>query len=104
MTGIEKQSMIDVNAKLARAVRFHQDGQLLKAGQIYQAILDRYPTHADTLHLAGLLAHQTGDDKGAVDLITKAIHLFQDNPLYHHNLGLVLEDLGKSDEALNCYR
>ncbi len=104
MDEIAKQQVLDVDAELAKAVRYHQEGLLPKAGKIYQEILDWCPNHADALHLAGLLAHQAGDDKNAVELIKKAIHIFPDSALYHNSLGLVFKALGEQDKAIASLR
>ena len=104
MDRIENQQAFNVDAKLAGAVRLHQDGRLLKAGRTYREILDRYPNHADTLHLAGLIAHQTGDDRAAVKLITKAVKIFQNCALYHNSLGMVFKALGEQDKAIASFR
>jgi len=104
MGKIENQKKIEVDANLAMALRFYQDGNWQKAGEIYQEILDRYPNHPDALHQAGMLAYETGDNQCAVEQIRKAIAIRPlDAALYHH-LGRVLEELGKFDEAVNCYR
>ncbi len=101
---MENQPVFELNGKLAIATGLHQQGHLLKAGQLYREILDQYPDHADTLHRAGLLAQQQGDHQHAVDLTTQAIHLVRDNPRYHHDLGLALLSLGKLEKASACYR
>ncbi len=101
---MDTQPVFEVSGKLDTAVRFHQQGDLLKAGRLYREILDQYPDHADTLHLAGLLAQQQGDNQRAVELIARAVHLAKDNPFYHHDLGLAFLALGNAEKASACYR
>ena len=48
-------------------------GRLQAAEAILRQILDKLPTHAEALHLMGVLAHQAGNAELAVELIGKAI-------------------------------
>jgi protein O-GlcNAc transferase len=62
------------------------------------------PDHADSLHLLGLLAHQSGRPSVAVELIRQAIQRNGRNPLYFSNLGTALRTARKLDEAVAAYR
>ena len=48
-------------------------GRLPPAEAILRQILDKLPTHAEALHLMGVLAYQAGKAELAVELIGKAI-------------------------------
>lgn len=87
--------MATVNELIQIAVGHHQNGQLQKAETVYRRILQDNPHHTDVLHLLGLLAHQRGNNVIAVELINKAIASNPDVPLFHSNLGLALNALGK---------
>jgi len=88
----------------ARALRYHQSGNLRQAEPLYRQILQADPTHADAHHLLGLVAHQTGHHEPAAALLRRAIALNPSAAVYHTNLGLVLEEQGQWDEAIACYR
>jgi Flp pilus assembly protein TadD len=80
------------------AVRHHQAGQLAEADRLYGAVLAAEPTHAHALHLRGALAHAAGRHQDAVDLIGRALAR-EEQPDFHHNIGLALSALGRRREA-----
>jgi len=88
----------------ARALRYHQSGNLRQAEPLYRHILQLDPSHADAHHLLGLIGYQTGHHEPAAALLRRAIALDPSAALYLTNLGLVLEKLGQRDEAVGCYR
>ena len=95
---------VDLGAQLSSAVRLHQGGELPKAKEIYEHILQVHPWHFDALHLLGLLAHQTGNHGAALALIDKAISIKSDNPMFFNHRGLVLHALGEQQRALDSYQ
>ena len=68
------------------AVQLHKQGQIDQAELIYRQILDENPSHADALHLLGVVAHQRGQFGRAVNLIQKAVSLAPDAGTYYCNL------------------
>jgi tetratricopeptide (TPR) repeat protein len=94
---------VDIHGMCAKAIQFHQRGDLAEAERIYRQILNLDPHHADSLHLLGVLAHQVGRDDVAVDLIGKAISADKRPAAYHSNLGTALQALGRLDEAAASY-
>jgi Flp pilus assembly protein TadD len=88
-----------------RLAREHQlAGRFADAEALYRAVLERWPNHADALHLMGLLAHQTGKHDRAVELIRQAIEARPLRAGYHHNLGIILRTLGRTEEATRSFR
>ena len=85
-------------------VRHHQDGRLGEAEARYEEVLKLQPSHPDGLHLLGLIAHQTGRDERAMELIGRAIAVNPDVALYHNNMGAALRALARNDEAADHYR
>lgn len=79
-------------------------GRLDEAERIYQDILRTEPDHADALHLLGLLAHQRGDDRRAIELISRAITVNPANSVFHGNLAEVYRALERYDEAIQAAR
>ena len=95
--------MATIPEALALAVRHHQAGQLSQAEQIYRQILGVDPSHADALHLLGVIASRFGKHIEAIDLIGHAIAVNPQAEAYHCNLGIALKDQGKLDEAVASY-
>ena len=86
------------------AINHHRGGRLSQAETCYQQILAQDPTHADALHLLGLVAYQQARYERARDCITKAIQRDATKPLYFYNLGLVHQKLNQLHEAERSYR
>lgn len=93
-----------VNRDLQAAIALHQAGKLTQAAAIYQRILQESPRHPDALHLLGLIAHASGRNEAALDLIGRAIGISGKQYGYHNNLGLVHKALNHLDEAAASYR
>lgn len=86
------------------AVAAHRRGDYATAEARYRAVLRGAPAHPDAMHFLGLLAHQTGHNDAALELLQQAIQLGPDSPLYRHNLAGVLQQLGRHAEAERRYR
>ena len=86
------------------AVRHHQAGRLVEAGQLFRMILMVERRHADSLYLLGLIAYEGGHHAIAVELIGQAIRIRKDNPFYYYNLGNALKAQGKIDDAVAGYK
>jgi Flp pilus assembly protein TadD len=82
-----------------RGLGAHQSGRLQEAEAAYRQVLASEPDHPDTLHLLGVLAHQTGHGEAAAELIGRAIGQARRRAEFHCNLGLVLNALGRPVEA-----
>ena len=88
-----------IHKLLNDAKHLHHEGRLAEAGKLYQTILKLEPQHADSLHMLGVMAHQTGRHEIAANLIKQAIEHSNSVPSYFNNLGNVLQALGKPNEA-----
>lgn len=84
---------------LDRAVEFQQSGQLTEAESIYRSILSDKPNHPIALHYLGLLAHQVGNAKVAIELIERSIVIMPDYVDAHCNLANVFVQVGQAKEA-----
>ncbi len=76
----------------------HQAGRLEEAEQGYLTILRAEPRHADALHLLGLIRSERGSLDEAESLIRQAVDI-RENAVFLCNLGNVLADQGKSQDA-----
>ena len=81
----------------------HQAGQLDAAERLYRASL-RADEIADARHLLGLLLHQQGRSKEAVEAIGKAIRLSPQAANFHLSYGAVLASLGHLAPAAAAFR
>src|SRR5438552_17138429 len=71
---------------------------------MYRRILALEPSHADSLHLLGLIASEAGQHETAAVLIARAIQVAGPLAPYCSNLGLVFSRMHKNDQAIACYR
>jgi protein O-GlcNAc transferase len=99
-----KKPSISIDQELAKALQYHQSGQLNKAEKIYKRIIEVNPNHSDALHLLGVIANQAGKNDIAVKLINKAIQCNPGNSNYYNNLGNALKDQNQLTEALSSFQ
>jgi tetratricopeptide (TPR) repeat protein len=74
--------------EFALAAGYALAGQLDQAEQVCHALLERRPTHADALHLLGVIALRRGDPDRASAYIERAIAENRNDPAYWDNLGV----------------
>lgn len=82
------------------AVALHQSGNLIDAEKRYREVLSLDPRHSDAIHYLGVIAHQTGKNSLAIDLIGAAIEINDKEASYYANLALALKAMQRFDEAL----
>src|SRR3989344_1478676 len=91
--------MFNVSRALNLAVKKHNDGDLNGAEFLYRRILEEYPNNADSWHLLGLVAYQTGRYEEAIKNIKKAISVNTNQALFYSNLGMAYDAVGREDDA-----
>jgi predicted TPR repeat methyltransferase len=84
------------------ALRHHEAGRLGQAQEIYREIIETDPNDADTLHLFGVTAHQSGNHALAIEYIERAIVINPVIALYYNNLGSAYRALKQLDSAGQC--
>lgn len=76
-----------IDEAMRMAAQLQSEGQLVRAEEIVNRILQLNPTHAHALHLLGLIAHQVGKTPLAIQLIEKAVSHDATVAMFHSNLG-----------------
>ena len=94
----------DPSDPLAFAISLHQQGQLAQARQAYGAILASDPGNAAAHHYLGLLEHQSGNPMAALPHLRTAAQSETAEPFYSVNLGNLLKDLQRPQEAEAAYQ
>lgn len=79
-------------------------GNLTRARSLYRRILNREPGNAEAWHQLGVVAAEAGDRAAAAALMGRAIQLGGPKPSWCSSLGRVLASLGRSREAVACFR
>ena len=88
-----------LDAAYQQAARLHAAGRLAEAEHAYRQILAAAPTHADTRHMLGVLALQTGHPADALAQIEAAIARDPRAPLFHANRANALLALARPEDA-----
>ena len=100
-----RQQALDPAARLlAQAIKHHRVGRLAEAERSYRAVLNLIPRHADASHLLGILYLLDGRPQLALPLIYDAMQAQPNNPVVLNNLGAAFRNVGRADDAANCFR
>lgn len=78
-------------------------GELEGAEAAYRAALRLVPEHPTALQLLGLAARRAGDLATAEDLMRRSLRTHPAQPHVWNNLGNLLDDTQRPDEALACF-
>ena len=92
-----------VDQAYTNAIALLQNGRVADAEAIFRDLLKIQPEHPELLHFLGLCRHRLGDRLSAEPLIKAAIRRNPQNAIFHFNLGILLQELNRLDEALTCY-
>src|ERR1700733_10743364 len=90
----------DIPGIFNAALRHHQAGRPVEAGQLFQAILAAEPEHAGSKYYLGLIAYQGGRYDQAVESLGQAILIEEGNSTYHYVLGKALRAQGRAADAI----
>ncbi|HOP05902.1 MAG TPA: tetratricopeptide repeat protein [candidate division Zixibacteria bacterium] len=93
----------DTKELLSEAVACHRNGNLDRARELYDHIIEQTPNCSDAWHLLGVTSLQSGDPQAAVGAIDQAIAINPDRPEFHVNLGTALQAVGQNDSAEAAY-
>jgi len=92
------------DAAFQQGERLHAAGRLNEAEQVYRQILAVEPRHADTNHMLGVLALQSGHPAAALDLFDAAIAVKPLMSSYHVHRAHALLALGRPADAVAACR
>lgn len=90
-------------AMLESAIRLHAAGRLDEAEPLYREVLAANPVQPDALNLLGMVAYQRGKAAEGLPLIERAIRSLPGESSYRNNHGLVLDALGRYQDAIASY-
>ncbi|MCB1907244.1 MAG: tetratricopeptide repeat protein [Rhodocyclaceae bacterium] len=99
-----REVVLELPEAIQLAMRLHRERQFEAARELYRQLLQVAPGHPDLLHFHGIFLCQTGALDDGVASIRKAIAQVPDFVDYHVNLGNVLLEARRIDEAEECYR
>jgi protein O-GlcNAc transferase len=94
----------DPSAVFERAFGLHRDGKLAQALAAYEALLKRWPGHADALHYSGVLLYQTGHIDAAAANIERSLKIAPNTADAWCNLALLYQAQGGLDKAIAALR
>ena len=77
---------------------------LVRAQLLFEDVLELDPGHADALHFMGLTAHRIRDLGFAMEYFERSIEARPDDAVFHNNLGSILVQAGRTDEAAVFFR
>lgn len=86
------------------ALRLHHAGRLEEAERAYREVLALQPNQYHALHFLGVLKAQQSDLRASVDLITRSLALFANNPLAEFHLAEAYRKRDENREAAKHYR
>lgn len=95
--------LTEPQAIFGEAVARHQKGELVAAREAYLEVIASCPDHADALHLCGMTHYQLDQAREAEPFVRAAITLRPGNRDYRSNLGLILKEIGNSQEAIESF-
>lgn len=94
----------DVRSLIDDGLKHHNAGRLREALALYNEAVHRAPDNAVALQLLGVATAQSGDPGRGEALLRRAIALNPDPPQFHNNLGKVLGEQGRWEEAVVHHR
>jgi len=96
-------SPLDLQQLFENGLSFHRNGELVKAKEIYQLVLQNDPNNSDALRLLAIIEHECKNFNVAVDLLDKAITINSGNHYSYCDIANSLFELGNLSEALINY-
>jgi predicted O-linked N-acetylglucosamine transferase (SPINDLY family)/glycosyltransferase involved in cell wall biosynthesis len=86
------------------AQRAHQGGDLVRAAELYQQVLQSNARHADAHHMLAIVFSQQGQHDRAIPSFQQAVALAPGNPAFQNNLGEAYRRADQPDQAIVSFR
>ncbi len=94
----------DLTTIYARAIEWHQSGELTKAIGAYKKILLCHSDADLVLYNLGLALYDDKQYMAAVESFTRAVEFNHNDPDYWFNLALAYKQMGNCNSAIGCYK
>jgi tetratricopeptide (TPR) repeat protein len=86
--------------KIHEAIALHEKGNFAQAELLYKEVLKLEPKNTDALHLLGLIAYQCGSHVDALNLISQAIELNPNDPIYLSDMARAVRSMNEAGNSL----
>ena len=83
----------------SEAFKYHQEGNLKEAKNIYEQILEHKPKHFDALQLLGILYGQINEKDKAIKLLELALQIKPDDAATLNNYGVILTEVNRTNDS-----
>ena len=83
----------------SEAFKYHQEGNLKEAKNIYEQILKHKPNHFDALQLLGILYGQINEKDKAIKLLELALQIKPDDAATLNNYGVILTEVNRTNDS-----
>jgi tetratricopeptide (TPR) repeat protein len=87
-----------------KAIKFHQEGKLQKAEELYLTLTKMVPNHPVILSAFSTVLMQQNKSDLAISYAQKSLDINPQQPELIFNLGIEYQKLAKLDLALECYK
>jgi len=94
---------MDADSRLNQARGLYGAGDFAQAAAVCEGLIARQPDHSAALYMLGMIAYQQDDPSKALLYIDRAIGGDPEKANMQSNRGLILQALGRWDEALQNY-
>ena len=95
--------MQSLNDKLIEAINFQNQGNAADAVRVFNDVLAHDPHNAAALYSLALIAHQHGDNVGALAMIERGVAAAPAYAPMHFVYGAILQASGRKEDALAAY-
>jgi protein O-GlcNAc transferase len=93
-----------IEVMMAEARALFDAGDFGRAQLLCEDALEIDPGQADALQLLGLMGHSMRDLGSAIDYFTRSIEARPNDAVFHNNLGSMLVQSGRTEEAAELFR
>ncbi len=94
---------VTLDQALELAQGHHQIGNLMIADRTYRDILRAVPDHFPTVHYLATLLYQRGNEKEALEMSEKAVHVAPEDKSCWVNHGVLLAANGRYEDSIDAF-